>query len=90
MGMYSKFILAEPADIMVDLVGNELLLENGIIFDKPCSLSELGNNLDGLKIYGYFDAAIMDEWIEIIEEIHKQNPLLTEFKLHFWYEEDIM
>ncbi len=88
MGMYSNFVLAEPANLIINAT-NEMFKDIGIYFDKPCTLEELGKYMSGWKIYGYFENFSKTKYKRIIDEIHNQHPKVN-FKLHFWYEENIM
>lgn len=87
--MYSYFVLAEPANLIVDLSKLQEAKNIGIEFEKSCTIEEFGKYISGWKIFGYFENC-KSNYIRIIEEINNQNPTVNEFKIHFWYEEDIM
>lgn len=87
--MYSYFVLAEPANLVINAT-SEMFKDIGIHFDKPCTLEELGTSISGWKIFGYLnDNYTKTNYRRIIEEIHNQHPNI-DFKLHYWYEENIM
>ncbi len=90
MGMYSNFIFAEPSDLKIDLTNFDF---NNSIFHSEIknfkTLKELGEYFSGWKIYGYLDYYNKQHYNKLITFIHNQHPEVN-FKIHFWYEEEIM
>lgn len=87
MGMYSNFILAEPANLLVDLSNIDIDLTD---LKRVMTLQEFGEYISGWKIYGYLDSENSKQrYKTIINAIHEQHPKVN-FKIHFWYEENRM